>query len=57
MESKTNFLKDKAITEEKDNSSAVLKAERTPGLSRGKGIIAHDFDAPLPEEILKEFEK
>ncbi|TVQ19119.1 MAG: type II toxin-antitoxin system prevent-host-death family antitoxin [Spirochaetaceae bacterium] len=29
---------------------------RTPGLSRGKGRVADDFDAPLDEETLREFE-
>ena len=29
---------------------------RTPGLSRGKGRIAEDFDAPLDEQTLQEFE-
>ena len=31
------------------------KAKRVPGRGRGKGSIADDFDAPLPEEILKGF--
>jgi antitoxin (DNA-binding transcriptional repressor) of toxin-antitoxin stability system len=30
--------------------------ERTPGLSSGRGIVADDFDAPLDEELLREFE-
>lgn len=29
---------------------------RTPGLSRSKGRVADDFDAPLDEETLREFE-
>jgi len=29
---------------------------RTPGLSRGKGRVAEDFDAPLDEQTLREFE-
>ena len=29
---------------------------RTPGLSRGRGRVAGDFDAPLDEETLREFE-
>ena len=29
---------------------------RTPGLSRGKGRVADDFDAPLDEQTLDEFE-
>jgi prevent-host-death family protein len=31
--------------------------EHRPGLSRGLGEISDDFDEPLPEEILAEFEK
>ena len=27
-------------------------AERTLGIDRGRGFIADDFDAPLPEEAL-----
>jgi len=30
---------------------------RTPGSARGKLTIAPDFDAPLPEEVLKVFEE
>lgn len=30
---------------------------RKPGLAKGKIIIADDFDAPLPDDILKEFYK
>ena len=30
-------------------------ARRVSGLDRGKGWIAEDFDAPLPEEVLKGF--
>lgn len=33
------------------------KKERVLGSDRGKVWIAEDFDAPLPEEILREFEK
>ena len=33
------------------------KPNRTPGSARGEITIAPDFDAPLPELILKEFEK
>ena len=29
---------------------------RKPGLSKGSAHIADDFDAPLPDEILREFE-
>ncbi len=32
------------------------KTRRTPGSARGKLTIAPDFDAPLPEAILKIFE-
>lgn len=28
---------------------------RTPGLDRGKVVIAPDFDEPLPEEVLDNF--
>jgi prevent-host-death family protein len=31
-------------------------SSRVPGLSRGKGTISEDFDAPLDPETLKEFE-
>ena len=31
-------------------------ARRRPGLLKGKIKIAEDFDAPLPEEILRQFE-
>ena len=30
---------------------------RTPGLSLGKGIIHEDFDAPLPDDVVCEFEE
>jgi len=29
---------------------------RTPGMDAGKIIIAPDFDAPLPDELLNAFE-
>ncbi len=32
-------------------------ARRLPGSAKGKVVIAHDFDAPLPEDILREFER
>ena len=32
------------------------KRDRVPGLDAGKIWIADDFDAPLPEDILKSFE-
>jgi prevent-host-death family protein len=31
------------------------KFKRVPGRGRGKGSVAADFDAPLPEAILKGF--
>ena len=31
------------------------KVKRVPGRGRGKGSVATDFDAPLPEAILKGF--
>ena len=31
--------------------------DRMPGSAKGKIIIANDFDAPLPADILKEFYK
>lgn len=31
-------------------------AARTPGLDAGKLWIADDFDAPLPEDVLRDFE-
>ena len=31
--------------------------DRKPGSAKGKIIIADDFDAPLPDEILKGFYK
>ncbi|CEP66323.1 Type II toxin-antitoxin system, antitoxin Phd/YefM [Moorella glycerini] len=33
------------------------KPERHPGSAKGKITIAPDFNAPLPEAILKEFEE
>jgi len=30
---------------------------RKPGSAKGKIVIADDFDAPLPDDILKEFYK
>ncbi|OGV63227.1 MAG: antitoxin [Lentisphaerae bacterium RIFOXYB12_FULL_65_16] len=29
--------------------------KRVPGRGRGKGSVADDFDAPLPDEVLKGF--
>lgn len=36
---------------------AERPARRLPGSAKGKGTIASDFDAPLPEAILAEFER
>jgi prevent-host-death family protein len=33
------------------------KKERIPGTAKGKIMIADDFDAPLPKEIIESFEK
>ena len=46
------------------NGTALLTLEpikersqpRTPGLSSGRGIVPEDFDAPLDEDMLREFE-
>ena len=32
-------------------------AKRIPGTAKGKIIIASDFDAPLPDDLLKTFEE
>jgi len=31
--------------------------QRIPGSAKGKLVVANDFDASLPEDILKDFEK
>lgn len=31
-------------------------ARRTPGSARGRIRLADDFDAPLPDEVIREFE-
>jgi len=31
--------------------------DRKPGSAKGKIIMADDFDAPLPDDVLKEFYK
>ena len=36
---------------------AVTKAKRVLGTDRGLVRIAEDFDAPLPDEILADFER
>lgn len=33
------------------------RAPRVPGSARGQIVLAADFDAPLPEEVLAEFEQ
>lgn len=33
----------------------VVRPRRTPGIMRGRIVIAHDFDAPLPKEVLAAF--
>lgn len=30
---------------------------RVPGMDKGKGFVAKDFDAPLPKSLLKTFEQ
>lgn len=35
---------------------AAAPAKRTPGSARGKIWVAPDFDAPLPEDIVRAFE-
>ncbi|MGH9322154.1 MAG: type II toxin-antitoxin system Phd/YefM family antitoxin [Vicinamibacteria bacterium] len=32
-------------------------AERKPGSARGQIVVAPDFDAPLPDSVLDEFER
>ncbi len=34
-----------------------LRSKRIPGSAKGKVVVAEDFNAPLPEELIKEFEK
>jgi prevent-host-death family protein len=36
---------------------APSKGERVLGSQRGRFVVPEDFDAPLPEEILAEFER
>jgi len=36
---------------------AEKPARRVPGSAAGKIVIAPDFDAPLPDDILAEFER
>jgi len=33
------------------------EGRRVPGTAKGKIFIAPDFEAPLPEEVLEEFER
>lgn len=35
----------------------VRPGKRPLGLDAGKGFIAADFDAPLPEAVLRDFER
>ena len=37
-------------------SIASIKKKRKPGLLKGKIKIASDFDAPLPDDLLDQFE-
>ena len=37
-------------------SPVTASGKRPLGLDEGRGFIADDFDAPLPEEILRAFE-
>jgi prevent-host-death family protein len=37
-------------------SPVTTSGKRVLGLDKGRVFIADDFDAPLPEEILREFE-
>ena len=32
-------------------------ARRAPGSARGKLVVAPDFDAPLPDDLLDDFER
>lgn len=36
-------------------SLAPPKAIRTPGSAKGEIIVSDDFDAPLPEDVLRDF--
>lgn len=36
--------------------NAPKHPERRPGQGKGKWRVAHDFDAPLPDELLRAFE-
>jgi prevent-host-death family protein len=36
---------------------AIRPTPRVPGSARGQVVMAPDFDAPLPEEVLKDFEQ
>lgn len=37
--------------------TAARPIRRAPGSAAGKVQVADDFDAPLPDEVLKEFNK
>lgn len=41
---------------EKSNGTPGSPAKRVPGYDAGKVWMAPDFDAPLPEDILRSFE-
>lgn len=32
-------------------------ARRVPGTAKGRISVSHDFNAPLPESVIEEFEK
>ncbi len=40
----------------KNNSSAESKKLRPFGLSKDKFVVPKDFDSPLPEDVLADFE-
>lgn len=46
----------KAIAEITPAQSTELKQERPYGLAAGLFTVPDDFDAPLPEDILQQFE-
>lgn len=47
---------EKAVAELKPvNENGLLRKQRPFGLAVGQMTIAEDFDAPLPEEIQKDF--
>ncbi|HLF90735.1 MAG TPA: hypothetical protein VI451_17445 [Anaerolineales bacterium] len=42
--------------EETEHKVAAAHSARPFGLAAGEFIVPDDFDAPLPEDVLKEFE-